>query len=1069
MRIALIATFLLLCTYTFTYAQAPKLAWQKLYSGDEGDYGNKVIATADGGSMVVGYTEFGGRDVRGYHGLTFTYDIWVLKLKADGSIDWQRCLGGASVEYGHDVAETADGYLIFGSSGSLECSLPANKGGMDFYLVKLDKSGNLIWEKRYGGGLHEYGSAMTVDATGNIFMVGTSESANGDLTENKGDRDCWIIKVNPAGQIIWQKSFGGTGEESLSSVTGLADGGAIVTGSTLSNSFESKNSHGHFEAVIARLSPTGNLEWVKLMGGSGPDLFSAVTPLKDKSFLIGGQSFSKDFDLSGLSTLQSGTEAWLVNIDATGTLISQKLIVKQFNDIIQGFHLNNDGTVIGVGYSTNVNPASCTYGYFGGVWIFKLSATGNLLWEKTIPSAYDAGLASVDVYNDNSYIVAATANTKDIPGYYGNSSGSNSTVGDVWVMKLYPENFNLPAPVFEIDKNTAIVCPGKTTTIKTKSLNTGTRPIYQWTRNGTIIPGEDKIQLTANDFRDGELISCTVSAGSDCETSSFYITDQVTIKLKTSSIQPEITIKASSEYICGCSEIRFDASVKGAGKKPSYQWKKNGRPVGIDQPFFISKDLAPGDQISCAYSDFEDCINGAESVESNGILMQFSPQSPTPEIQISARPEFPCKGAPVKFITAVKNAGAAPVFDWMKNGQSVGVATDTIILSGLTETDIITCSIKTDATSACTQAGTYISNSLKVKFSEALVPSVKLEAPTDSVCEGTEFSIRAIAKDAGTQPIYQWKINGINTGANTETLVLKNYNNLDTITCTIHADLSNSCILIDSAVSDKKVINIKKPAAIEMSVSEIKNNVCLGGQVIFNAEYTNAGTNPQVTWYVNGNAQLPQGPQFSYQAANGDKIKFHLQPDIGTCAVKDTISQEVTALIKDTIAVSIIPRDTIVSIGKSVQLKTTLSSSPQSYQWTPSEKLLNPASLNPETVPITGDLIFHLSVMNNNGCRSVATSRIRFSTDFYMPNAFTPNGDGLNDIFRIPPRSRSGITGFSIYNRWGQLVFQSSTPDIGWDGTIKGKQAPAGAYIYIISGNSDKGKFSRKATFVLIR
>lgn len=1053
--------------------QAPGVSWQKLFSGNEGDYSNKALVTSDGGSLVVGYTEFGGRDFRGYHGTTFTNDILVIKLSSDGSIDWQRCFGGQSVDIGVSAAETADGYLIFGYTASIDCNVPESRGGVDFYLAKITRDGDLIWQKRYGGEKHEYGNAMAVDNSGNIYMVGNSESVGGDLTGNKGDRDCWILKVSSTGDIIWQKSFGGTGEDGLKSVCVTNDGSVMVAGYTQHVSGDFSGGKGGTDAIVARLSAaSGDVTWIKLFGGAAYDMFNSIVPAENNSFVIGGTSASKDGDLSGLPTHPFGIDAWLVNINSTGIIQWKKIFSGEFNDHIQQLVLAPNGSIVGSGYRS-ISPASvCSYGYNGGLWFFRMSSKGDLLWERIFPSNYYEGFASVDIANDFSVFIAATANSPDVPGYYGNTSGVNSTVGDTWAIKLQAETLTMPfyPPKFEIDKSTAVICSGQAATITTTAVNTGSRPQYSWKRNGVEMPGIYSTSLTAADFRNGEVISCTISSGANCETAAFSITDQVTISFKGQTIQPVVNIFASSEYVCGCSEIKFTATRVNGGSKSSFQWLKNGIPVGYDLHEYISGDLKDGDIITCRYTDKEACISGPGYAESNVIQMKGNGAAQPATVAIVALPQSPCIGSPVTIVAKTTNAGANPAFEWKKNSQPLALMNDTIVLTDLKETDIITCTLKPDISSGCTDGNAVNSNELKISFSSGITPAVQLETATDTVCENSAVTIKAIAKDAGANPQYKWFLNGIAVGTNSETIVLNAVNDLDRISCRIYPDQSQTCSLLDSADAPSKTLYIRKTSPVTIAINEIKNDVCEGEAIVFSASHANAGVYPQINWYVNNHLQQQNVSTFSYNSPKqGDLIKFVLIPEANSCNTTEFASDAVTAIVKDTAELSIQPAFATMKPGETIQFSTTSSMPVQSFEWSPASFLISGNTLNPQTKPMHDEAVFTLTVLNAAGCQSRASSVIKIEFDFYMPNAFTPNGDGLNDIFRIPRQSRTGIQYFAIYNRWGQLVFRTTDPQAGWDGKLNGKSASAGAYTYVIKGENSKGEFQKKGSFVLIR
>jgi gliding motility-associated-like protein len=174
--------------------------------------------------------------------------------------------------------------------------------------------------------------------------------------------------------------------------------------------------------------------------------------------------------------------------------------------------------------------------------------------------------------------------------------------------------------------------------------------------------------------------------------------------------------------------------------------------------------------------------------------------------------------------------------------------------------------------------------------------------------------------------------------------------------------------------------------------------------------------------------------------------------------------------IKPIPAVSIQPADTVVALGTTVKLFASTSSVPiADYTWSPMGQLQDPLSLQPNTVPLFDNTSFTLDVQSTEGCTASATAVIHVAKNLLMPNAFSPNGDGANDIFRIPAGAPLKLSEFSIYDRWGRLLFSTSDISKGWDGTVNGIKVVSGVYAYLIRGTNDKGNVLLKGTVMLVR
>lgn len=162
--------------------------------------------------------------------------------------------------------------------------------------------------------------------------------------------------------------------------------------------------------------------------------------------------------------------------------------------------------------------------------------------------------------------------------------------------------------------------------------------------------------------------------------------------------------------------------------------------------------------------------------------------------------------------------------------------------------------------------------------------------------------------------------------------------------------------------------------------------------------------------------------------------------------------------------------DKYILTGDSVNLTAAITGGVESFHWSPSAGMINGNTLKPLVRPVT-ETTYTLNATAANGCGSGSDDIIVYVyNDVYIPNAFTPNGDGKNDVFIIPPFSNLKVKHLSIYNRWGKLVFNNTKPGIYWDGTIDGIPQPIGAYIYFIELVTPKGRLiSRKGTLMLIR
>ncbi len=252
-----------------SFAQTPLIEWQKSLGGTGGDFASSIQQTSDGGYIVAGYSGSNDGDVTGNHGNT---DYWIVKLDNTGAIQWQKSLGGTSNDFASSIQQTSDGgYIVAGYNGSNNGDITGNHGGgTDSWVVKLDSTGTIQWQKSLGGTSLDYASSIQQTNDGGYIIAGESSSDNGDVTVNHGGLDFWVVKLDTVGIIQWQKSLGGTSDDGAYSIQQTSDEGYIVAGYSGSNDGDVTGHHGgsDFDYWVVKLSAdnifsdvTGNLSF----------------------------------------------------------------------------------------------------------------------------------------------------------------------------------------------------------------------------------------------------------------------------------------------------------------------------------------------------------------------------------------------------------------------------------------------------------------------------------------------------------------------------------------------------------------------------------------------------------------------------------------------------------------------------------------------------------------------------------------------------------------------------------------------------------------------------------------
>lgn len=290
-----------------------EIQWQSLLGGSGGDILSSIQQTSDGGYIAIGTTTSKDGDVFGFDGF---FNIWVVKLNEVGEIQWQKVLGGLVQDTGMDIIQTIDGgYILASYVASNSVFVFGNHGDFDAWIVKLSADGDLEWRKAYGGTGFEAATAIRQTSDGGYVFVGLAQSTNGDVTENKGLADFWIVKLKASGAIEWQRTYGGSGSEGAWAFQQTSDGGYIVGGSSKSNDGDMTDGRGDFDYWLLKLSSLGELQWQKALGGTGIDYLGDVWQTNDGGYLVSGVSKSEDGDISdhhGVDNL----DYWIVKLSA---------------------------------------------------------------------------------------------------------------------------------------------------------------------------------------------------------------------------------------------------------------------------------------------------------------------------------------------------------------------------------------------------------------------------------------------------------------------------------------------------------------------------------------------------------------------------------------------------------------------------------------------------------------------------------------------------------------------------------------------------------------------------------
>ncbi|MFO7882374.1 MAG: hypothetical protein R6U52_07545 [Kosmotogaceae bacterium] len=420
--------------YAYFKGSPPQYKWQKNYGGTEDEWTNQIQQTSDNGYIVFGTTFSNNHDVSGNHGNS---DAWIIKLSSTGTLVWQNCIGGNNIDGGCSIQQTADNkYIVAGNTFSSSISdSPENEYYQedviysDAWIAKLNSSGGIIWEKRFGGSSGDSGRSIIQTNDNGFLLLGDTSSTDGDISGNNGGHDIWVLKLDSSGAIEWKDCFGGSGDEFGFSVQQTSDNGYIIAGKTDSNNGDVSGTHDTLwgDMWVIKLDSDGNLDWQKTLGGSYEDCALSIRQTSDNGYIVAGYTNSSDGDVTGKHSYQ---DMWIVKLSSSGAIEWQKALGGNSEESASSVIQTTDGSYLIAG-TTYSDDGDVTGKHNGSdLWLVKLDPSGMIKWEGCFGGSNNDGASSIEQTADGGYIVSGYSYSDD--GDLTDNNGGE----DFWVIRL---------------------------------------------------------------------------------------------------------------------------------------------------------------------------------------------------------------------------------------------------------------------------------------------------------------------------------------------------------------------------------------------------------------------------------------------------------------------------------------------------------------------------------------------------------------------------------------------------------------------------------------------------------
>jgi gliding motility-associated-like protein len=342
-------------------------------------------------------------------------------------------------------------------------------------------------------------------------------------------------------------------------------------------------------------------------------------------------------------------------------------------------------------------------------------------------------------------------------------------------------------------------------------------------------------------------------------------------------------------------------------------------------------------------------------------------------------------------------------------------------------------------------------------------PSVSISLAQGDTCNSKYLTFTSSVLQGGPSPNYQWTRNGVNVGANSANYTDSVVYNGDSIQCTVTS--GDDCSIAAVGASNIIIVNLNSLLVPAVTIRASADSICQADSIVFTASAINGGLQPGFQWRKNG---VPVGSDTSsytdYKLLNGDLISCTMTSNAGKCLAFSSASSAPLAIT--VFADPVVPLSHAIALCKG-EVRQLDAGDFSSFLWSDGS--------TGRTLVVADTGTYYVTVTDKNGCKGSDTIAIVISTNgclagFFIPSGFTPNNDGKNDIFKPTILGRMTKYQFTIYDRWGMMVFQTADINQGWDGTVSGKPQSANTFAWSCSYQIE-GEPARvqRGTVLLIR
>jgi photosystem II stability/assembly factor-like uncharacterized protein len=427
-----------------------------------------------------------------------------------------------------------------------------------------------------------------------------------------------------------------------------------------------------------------------------------------------------------------------------------------------------------------------------------------------------------------------------------------------------------------------------------------------------------------------------------------------------SIVVPTINLFNSDTTICASSSLTFTANSSNGGLNPIYQWQVNGVNSGNNAAIFITNNLTNNSQIKCILTSNALCAT-PPTATSNIVNVSVNPTI-VPTVSIASSTTNICVGTPITFTATSTNAGINPLYQWQVNGVNVGLNSNSFTSSALGNNDQVKCVLSSSAT--CANPQILSSNVIIVTVNQVVSPTISITTSAINICIGSSATFTATITNGGTNPSYQWQLNGANVGTNSNIFSSSTLSNNDQVKCI----LTSNAICATQQLATSNVITVSVSSTIipSVNISSTTTTICNGTAIIFTSTPTNGGIAPSYQWQVNGtNVGINSNTFSSSTLTNASVVRVIMTSSLACATPQTATSNPINITVNNTIipTASFTTSATTICNGASITFISTSINTGTSpiYQWkknginvgTNSATYTNNSFLNGDAITLT--------------------------------------------------------------------------------------------------------------------